>query len=553
MKYRQIFLLICIVVLSFGVRFFQLSNEVDGFYRDEASVGYNAYSLAKTNKDEYGRTIPFLFEALEDFKLPVVIYTAVPWVYFFGLEDFWVRFSTAFFGSITPLIVYLLAKRLFSSKVGLLSAFSIALSPWHILFSRSVNESVISVLISTLGIYFLIKLFDAWSIRRLVVSIGFLILALFTYRTQIIFAPIFLILFLVIYRKKLYGWSINAKIFSFIGLLVFFIIGLNVLFAVKDTRYKDVGLPQSVGIKAIQEEQIREDSDLYSDNLFRGRIFHNKVSNLVLAFADNYVKHFDFSYLFFHGDFFSINNSIPHMGYILIFDLPFLLIGIYSFLRGNNSYKILPIVWIIISPIASSLTVDSPNSLRNLISTIGFSVLVGYGLYITLQFFQDKFTKKLITILLVFLYIGNLIFFIHLFMHRRVHRPWYNDQKVREMISYSQAIGDSYRHIVYPNYSDMYIFLLYYGKIDPSYIQEKQQGQNFLNRKVDMVSLINPNYSFMDGDCIDRGVKEVLYICVKRQEPKGFKVLKIIPYTDSYSEAAFTFLTIDDGESKLNY
>ena len=130
-------------------------------HRDEISVGYNAYSIAKTAKDEYGRFLPFLFEALGDFKLPVVVYATVPTVSLFGLDDYWVRFPTAFFGALAPIALFFFVFTLTQNKtLSFLSAFSLAISPQHILFSRSVNESTISVFLIITAMTFLIKLFN---------------------------------------------------------------------------------------------------------------------------------------------------------------------------------------------------------------------------------------------------------------------------------------------------------------------------------------------------------------------------------------------------------
>src|SRR3990170_258331 len=160
-SYTFLFLLLFI---SFFTRILFLDLIPQGMYRDEVSVGYNAYSIIKTGKDEFDRNSPFIFEALGDYKLPVIIYLTAPFVFLFGLTDFWVRFPTALIGSLTPFALFLLAKKLFDKRIAMFSAISLAISPWHILFSRLVNESVISVFTSILGIYFLILLFNKWQI-----------------------------------------------------------------------------------------------------------------------------------------------------------------------------------------------------------------------------------------------------------------------------------------------------------------------------------------------------------------------------------------------------
>lgn len=47
-------LLIFIIVLSGVLRLYKLSDIPVGLYADEASIGYNAYSILKTGRDEHG-------------------------------------------------------------------------------------------------------------------------------------------------------------------------------------------------------------------------------------------------------------------------------------------------------------------------------------------------------------------------------------------------------------------------------------------------------------------------------------------------------------------
>ena len=45
---------------------------------DEAAFGYNAYSILKTGKDEYGKFLPLRFESFKDYKLPLYTYLSIP-------------------------------------------------------------------------------------------------------------------------------------------------------------------------------------------------------------------------------------------------------------------------------------------------------------------------------------------------------------------------------------------------------------------------------------------------------------------------------------------
>src|SRR3989344_4338949 len=109
-------LLAVILGLAFFLRIAGLSSFPPGFTPDEASFGYDAYSILKTGKDQWGKPFPVVLESFGDFKSPLYTYLAVPSVASFGLNKFAVRLPNAILGTIAVYITYLLAKKLFSKE-----------------------------------------------------------------------------------------------------------------------------------------------------------------------------------------------------------------------------------------------------------------------------------------------------------------------------------------------------------------------------------------------------------------------------------------------------
>ncbi|MDZ4228834.1 MAG: glycosyl transferase, partial [Patescibacteria group bacterium] len=60
--------LILILLLAAGLRFYQLGRVPSGFVNDEAAFGYNAYSLIKTGRDEFGEFLPIIFHSFGEGK-----------------------------------------------------------------------------------------------------------------------------------------------------------------------------------------------------------------------------------------------------------------------------------------------------------------------------------------------------------------------------------------------------------------------------------------------------------------------------------------------------
>src|SRR3990172_5398650 len=108
-------ILIAIVLLAAVLRFWQLGS-YPAFNADEAAVGYNAYSLIQTGKDEHGNTWPVHFQSFNDYKPGLYFYLVLPFVKILGLNEWAVRIPGATLGVLTVLVVYYLVSELHSEN-----------------------------------------------------------------------------------------------------------------------------------------------------------------------------------------------------------------------------------------------------------------------------------------------------------------------------------------------------------------------------------------------------------------------------------------------------
>src|SRR3972149_1379704 len=151
----EVLFVIALLTVGGFLRLYNLSGSPSSLNWDEASLGYNAYSILKTTKDEYGKTLPFYTRSFDDYKSAVPIYLMIPSIKIFGLNEFGVRFPSAFLGTISILIVYLLVKTYFKSSVAAtFSGFLFAIEPWSVHFSRVYHEANIANFFLLLGILF---------------------------------------------------------------------------------------------------------------------------------------------------------------------------------------------------------------------------------------------------------------------------------------------------------------------------------------------------------------------------------------------------------------
>ena len=137
MNWKFKFLLVFIISLSIFLRFYQLDKNPPSLYWEEVALGYDAYSIFKTGKDHHGNPWPLVaFESFGDWKPSLYFYATVPSIAVFGLNEWGVRFPSAFFGVLTVILTFLLVKELVGKRGGpkgrpiiaLLSMFFLAIS-----------------------------------------------------------------------------------------------------------------------------------------------------------------------------------------------------------------------------------------------------------------------------------------------------------------------------------------------------------------------------------------------------------------------------------------
>src|SRR3989344_6012623 len=87
----NIFLFIIILLAAVFLRFYRLDVIPPHPSLDEVSIGYNAYSILQTGKDEFGYKLPILLRAYDDWRPAHYTYLVIPFVEFFGLNVFAVR------------------------------------------------------------------------------------------------------------------------------------------------------------------------------------------------------------------------------------------------------------------------------------------------------------------------------------------------------------------------------------------------------------------------------------------------------------------------------
>ena len=186
--------LVLIFLIGIFLRFYQLNTIPNGLHIDEAIGGVNGYFLLQTGRDSNNNVLPLQTEVFGDYNPTGYAYLTMLPINLLGLNEFSTRFPGAFLGGLTVVAVFLLALSIFKSKkIALLSALLLAISPWHIVFSRSSEETLVSLFFVVLGFALVLLSLENKKLKLLIPGIISLAISLFVYFTPRIFVPLFLL------------------------------------------------------------------------------------------------------------------------------------------------------------------------------------------------------------------------------------------------------------------------------------------------------------------------------------------------------------------------
>jgi len=521
--------LLLIVVLATILRFYQLGQNPPSLDWDETAHGYNAYSILKTGRDEYGYRLPLSFRSFDDYKPPIYTYLVVPSIAVFGLNDFAVRFPSAFLGVLAVLFSYLMVYELFKNrKIALLAAFFLAISPWHLQFSRVAFETNSAVFWSVLGTWAFLRGLRSQKIKMTCwMSLAALAFGanLFMYHNARVFIPIFSIMLLFIFKDRL---LINKKylVVPAIIAFIFSAVLIPIIFSISgQLRYKGTTIFADVSPQFKASQLLAQDEQ--SGQLTVGRILHNRRFVYIPILIENYLSHLKPTYLFFTAD--MDRHHAPQVGLLYLWDLPFILVGIYFLIKNRFDIKSKIIIfwWFLIAPIASAATWGVPHSLRSEIYLPTFQIFAAVGIYYI--FLVTKKNKLFISFAFLLLII-NFLFYLHQYY---VHMPieyskaWLYGRK--EAALFTESIKDKYDRVIVSTKVDQpHEFWLYYLKYNPQkYLAEGGTvSGGFLEdrNKFD-------KYFFKPID-FDKQQKEAktLFVGLPQEFPSGANVLKVINY-----------------------
>ena len=475
---KIIVLLIFLLIIGIGVilRFYGLNESPPSLGFDEASLGYNAYSLMKTGRDEYGNFLPISLRSFNDYKPALYAYLSIPFIYFAGLNDSSVRMVSATAGIISLIFLYLLLRKFIKNRWLVLAIFFIlSFEPWRLHFSRTAFETHLSMMFFTIGCWLLLRTknkINGW------LSLLFFGLSAYSYHSARLSAPILLMFWALdpiklIKEKDVFNNGlkfIKNNLIRFLPIIGIIIICAPIFIANSGslvlTRFEQENVFQHYFPYAPKELLNPINSVYYLAGIISGHVFSN-----ISAFNLN---DRNFSWVKMSAQF------IPGMGMLGWIEGLIFMVGFIEVLKliGTSMKHRFLLYWVIagIAPAAATWTWFHP--LRSLNIYPAMEIIVALGLVKIFYILNTSIKHKLLKIAvfggILAIFLVTIVFTINneLLYGAYENHGEYQPGGYKEGMLYLKSIQDNYDQVIIDTpHAQPFVFLMFYQAMDPKFVQ----------------------------------------------------------------------------------
>lgn len=546
-------ILLFIILVAIFLRFYQIGSIPAGLTNDEVNIGYDAYSILMTGRDQWGELYPILsFKGFGDFRPSLYTYLVLVNIPIFDLSSIAVRFPSAVFGVVLVFVMYLFLSKFFSKTVGIAGSLLLAITPWAIGISRIGLESNIAPVFLLCGILFIVH----YTKNKFLIYISFILfsLTLYTYSAYALLMPLVIIAIIIFY----YRLTLNNLKNLIIGLLLFFILCLP-LFISQDSgakvRFSQINFMQninSIGIINKLNDQQGECRKIYP--LMVCKLTFNKITVFGTTLVKNYVSHFSFNFLYLNGTETQL-SMLPQRGLLYVFELFLFVSGIIWIIRKKNKAGFFIITLLLVSAIPDSITSDGNYSRAFVMLPFLISIeALGFlGIYTYLQRYKIKFIKYAYLFFSISILIySTIIFFINYTTYFKVFNSRFSSYGYEELMQYIHSNKANYSQIYlsrHLNDTKQYIYYLFYTSYDPVRYQNKKNVKVSVDQdgwiKVENIDNIYFVDNIPDIDTnLQKNRKKILLISHPADLPRNAIKLKSIK--DLKNDVLFDIVTVNE-------
>lgn len=531
-------LLIAIIVIAAALRLYNLDIVPPSASLDESSIGYNAYSVVKTGGDEFGAFPLVSQRGYDDYRRSTYLLLVAPFVSVLGLNVVAVRLPAVILSILTVWALFGIARLLvrkpegFSNLFAYLSAFFLAISPWHVYISRIGHESNACLSFLVFAIFFFLK--GPESKKYLLPSVVFFTLSMISYYSGQVLVPLLVTALLIIYRKKLFTIIFSDKKSKLISLGVI-ILAVPIVWSVFSPealiRFRGTSTFDPSAHEKLFSERVLKRNEAVKNKDIVGSVIYNQRLFPLVVLTQGYLDHFNPQWLFFNdarGIF-----KAPHVGLLYPWQLPIIFLGIILIIlskRVNYSSRLLLLIWFLLGPLPASIATQTPHAMRAYNGLPTWELFTGFAVaYIAFRFARYKMPLVIIALL------------ISIFSFQSFYKNYYytfpKEQSKSFQFAYGKALGyvianqDKYQRVVISNKDNMfqsYMIFLYYSRYDP-FLYQKQGGTK--SGGYDATHFFG-KYEFRPIDWEKEKTINTLYVTNPEEVPAGAQILFAGKYLD---------------------
>ena len=439
--YKEEVILFFILIVGSLVRLVAIGQFPNALNVDEASSGYDAFSLMKYGVDRGGNSYPVYLYAWGSGQSVLYSYLMMPVLMVTGLCEYGIRLPMAIIGIVSLYVFYYLIKSIFDNKrMALISVGFFAICPWHIMKSRWGMECNIFpdiILLSTL--LFVLGLKKKKTSLQILAFIGFAISS-YSYGTGYLFLPVYILGMLgyLIYKKEI---TIKKSI---IYLLIMFVICIPIILYIAINTF---GLNQiSIGKVTIPKLLVNRYDEV--STVFLGNIIENCVDNLLATLRILILQTDGLEW-----------NAISQFGMFYIISIIFFIIGVKASLgkHKDNIYNQIMNIWMIAAIVLSAFCDANINRINIIMIPCIYYIVVG------IYEFLNKY--KVATLCVGTIYIVLFAEFMYVYTSKDYNEYYTFTSGVEGIVDYCNSLDEDTVYCQY-SFKEPFIYFMFYGETD---------------------------------------------------------------------------------------
>ncbi len=440
---------IIFTVIGLAARIYSFGSIPPGLNADEASIGYDAYSLLHYGMDRNGIHNPVHLIGWGSGQNALYAYLLMPFIYFFGLTSVTVRLVNLLAGIASMFIFYLLIKKISNKTIALISFCILAINPWHIMMSRWALESNLFPAVLLAAVYLLTASFEKKAL--LPAAMFVMALCLYSYGTSYLFLPLFLLMAApyIIYHKKtgLLSASAGTAVFAATAAPIILFVIINYF------KLQTISLP-FLTIPRLTSDNVQF---ITQSSLSSGAGFFKGLLENMETFITYIITQKDVLW-----------NVIPQYGYMYIFSLPLLILGLVKtaylfFVKKGFRKSFVILAWFISAVLMAFFMKICTNRINIIFFPMIFFAAVGiYSL-------KNSIFKRIQAVFIILIALLHITYFSFFMQYYLTTYPGNTAQLFHK--SFGEAItyaSQQYNGKIYvTDKANMpYIFVLFYTKAD---------------------------------------------------------------------------------------